>query len=277
MRGMAHLLAVQTHRPAHQWPMATFDSLEPVVPEILALLPDFRSLARACCTCRMLRSAGAEGWDHHFEMAYGRHSKTWGPALEPATSNRERSMLRVRAAQSRLQGRSHHRHLPFELGATPWLSPFYVSVVALDGPWLAVGEYRGVVSLWDLRRGRRLWQRSVVESDHEPFSEVADLHVDAVSGLLAVCVASPPRASVHRLRDGALLASVPHCEETMVFEGTGEAISIPANSLCRVHVYSSARLVVRPPGRLVRCSPPVLRQVEIWGDTGRYGEIWGDR
>jgi hypothetical protein len=36
--------------------------------------------------------------------------------------------------------------------------------MSLEGPYLAIGDYSGAVSLWDLRRGRRLWRVSAAEA-----------------------------------------------------------------------------------------------------------------
>ena len=74
----------------------------------------------------------------------------------------------------------------------------------MDGYWLALGEYSGRISLWDLRSGRRQW---IVEGAERMANDPADpymccvdhLHIDAVAGLLSCVNSILGHARVYRV------------------------------------------------------------------------------
>ena len=133
--------------------------------EIFGHLTDV-GICRARCVCTAWRDAAqmAGVWRAAFQTMFGEHSARWANLHEPVTVAegddewRVRCSLRRQAAANRVAGLARCRLLPFEMGPTPNTSPFYIASIALDGPWLALGEHRGCISLWDLRTGKQKWR-----------------------------------------------------------------------------------------------------------------------
>ena len=211
---------------------------------------DHRSLARAACVCKFWRAASASCWAAAHSRAFGRHSTCWAPVLESAPDDRARVMMRTKAAEMRRAGLCHHRILPFELGPTPETSPFFMSSMSVDGAWVGIGEFSGLVSLWDMRTGRRLWRCEQMRGA----GEVSDLHVDAVAGLVAVVwtggtLCEEGLAGILRTSDGASVAVVSHDRRTMeacLEPGAATVPTLPWAGLHGTHVYTGARLLSRP-------------------------------
>ena len=131
---------------------------------LLAHLIDV-GIARCACVCKHWRAVAGTpaAWRAAFINLFGEHSARWADAHEPVAalcSNvwRARCQARRRAAAMRLSGLCCWRTLPFDFGVTPSTSSFFVSSLALDGPWLALGEHSGRTSLWDLRTGKARWR-----------------------------------------------------------------------------------------------------------------------
>ena len=218
---------------------------------------DHRSLARAACVCKSWRAASASCWSAAHSRAFGRHSTCWAPILESAPDDRTRVMMRTKAAEMRRNGLCHHRILPYELGLSPETSPFYMSAMSIDGPLLGIGESSGMVSLWDMRVGRRLWRCEQLFGA----GEVSDLHVDAVAGLVAAVWTGGGHATgggwhvkegwagLLRTSDGMTVAVLSHDRRTMEAHREPNATPLPTlpwAGLHGTHVYTSARLLTQP-------------------------------
>lgn len=215
---------------------------------VLRHAADHRSLARAACVSKLWNHASSFAWAAAHSRAYGSHSTLWAPVLEPAPDDRARVMMRTEAAQMRRSALCHHRVLPFDIGATPHSSSFFMSALSLDGSWLAIGEFSGVVSLWDMRVGKRAWRSTTLRD----IGEVSDLHLDAVGGLVAVACVGTDRAefecgvaTVLSMSDGTTVAEVPHDEKTIrEYNRSHREPAVPRSwsGLCGIHIYTSKRL-----------------------------------
>ena len=232
---------------------AVLDDDSALLPYVLDRLTDICSLGRSSRVCRGWCVASATCWTTMHARVFGEHSNRWGGRLEPAPGDRTRVRLRLEAARARTAGLCHERLLLFRPGRTPASSEFFVSSIALDGSFLAIGEYSGVTSLWDLRTGRQLWRVTGGAGQSEGHG-VSDLHLDGVAGLLATATTTMTLdenassfgvARVLRLSDGICLMEVPHTEaelRTLAAE-CGVTLCAAMGSLARVHVYTDARCV----------------------------------
>ena len=234
--------------------------------EVLSLLTD-ASLRRACCVCKTWRDAASTKglWRAIFAGMYGEHSARWAHVHEPVTSSvqgdrawRLRCDLRRRAGEQRGRGLVLQRVLPYKLGESPTTSSFFPSCIAIDGPWLAMGEFGGQTSLWDMRIGKRRWQKPHVLPGVQPWSQLheSQLHeseddgprvVTAVTvcavGDVVVSIASLSQSVVVRtLSTGALVHRFHHLTPVQIQSPDGQLRDAPNFEMTGVCVYAPSRL-----------------------------------
>ena len=134
--------------------------------EIFGRLTDV-GLCRVRSVCTSWRAAASIPgiWREVFATMHGEHARRWAPSQDPLVDPpggdewQVRCAHRRQAASNRVAGQATYRKLPYEMGHSPTASPFYVASLAIDGPWLALGEFGGFLTLYDLRASRRRWRR----------------------------------------------------------------------------------------------------------------------
>lgn len=183
------------------------------------------SLCRARQVCKSWCAAASMAgvWKTVYERMYGEHAARWAEAHEPlklaldSDEWRMRCAIRREVAANRASGLARRRSLLFEMGRTPATSPFYVASLALDGPWLALGEHDGHVSLHDLCSGIRQWRVSFARTAPPPPLEddayaISALMVCAVCGCVAALAPACGTILVRSLASGELMHRIDHCE-----------------------------------------------------------------
>ena len=230
---------------AHEaWPSAVSALDNGCLVETFSLLTD-AGLCRARLVCQTWRDASTtEGlWRSIFARMYGEHSARWAHLHEPVKAAvgddewRLRCEIRRRAADGRRLGIVTHSKIELECAQPPLPvteSPFYPTCMAMDGPWLAIGEGGGRTSLYDMRTGKRCWQGAQVlpaqvlptptlnvelsrkiltpwealEFDEDGPRVVTSVCVCAVGGVVASMASISESVLVRSLATGALLSRI---------------------------------------------------------------------
>lgn len=225
--------------------------------KVLDALPSAADLAYASASCRELRQAAC--WRTAFARFYGEHSAGWAEVAAGGADVDFRALvaMRMSACVSRAGGRSHLRTLYYSFASNPVESEFLPSSMSLDGPYLALGDYSGAVSLWDLRRGRRLWRVSAAEAQPDralhglpEIGEVTAVHCCHLGGLFVSSHVSTDATTltiwVRRFIDGGAVRRV------LLFPGMADP-ALPHSNLqlpvLHVHLYTPQKVLGRTPAR----------------------------